>query len=61
VSRKLYARFWQFNPALAGFSNHGTTLKNPNIETRNTKQYQNPNALNSKQKRTCTIGFRFNH
>ena len=60
VSHKFCPWFWQFNRASVGpkWINH---WENPNIETQNPKQYQNPNALNSKQKRTCTIVFRFNH
>ena len=43
-------------------------VENPNIEIRaklpagiNTKQCQNPNVLNSKQKRSFTVGFCFGH
>ncbi len=37
------------------------TVKNPNIEARNTKQYQKPNVPNSKQKRSDTVVFCFGH
>jgi len=53
VSQKLCIRFWQFNRASVG-PKCITRWENTNIEIRNPKQYQNPNALNSKQKRTCT-------
>ena len=39
----------------------GTTLKNPNIEIRNTKQYRNANFQNSKQKHHDTTISRFGH
>ena len=39
----------------------GITLKNTNIEMRNTKQYRNTNFQNSKQKRHDTTISRFGH
>ena len=39
----------------------GTTLKNPNIEIRNPKQYQNANFQNSKQKPHDTTISCFGH
>jgi len=36
------------NPSLAGFSSSRNYLKNPNIETRNPKQYRNPKFKCSK-------------
>ena len=36
-------------------------VENPNIEIRNPKQCQNPNVLNSKQKRFFTVVFCFGH
>jgi hypothetical protein len=43
------------------FTNRDNLNKNPNIEIRNPKQYQNPNVLNSKQKRIGTAVFCFGH
>jgi hypothetical protein len=34
---------------------------NPNIEIRSSKQYQNPNVQNSKQKRSGTAALRFGY
>jgi hypothetical protein len=57
LSRKFCIPFWQFIMS----QDRCKMYQNSNIEIRNPKQYQNPNAQNSKQMRSGTVAFRFCH